>query len=157
MTVESASEAHTFTVTRDYLSLEEAQLHARARLSASPRTARDAAEQSITQLWSAQNGVLTSNQLAAIATAAHAAATANGASFNESIQQYRACCDLCAPTETTTDPTVDKYGNFEKDGKLHNKYGSEICRTCHVPRHNHAWVSTPNPHRYNSGTDGQAR
>lgn len=95
MTVDSASPAHTFTITRDYLSLEEAQRHADARLSASPKTARDSAEESLRQLYDAQNGVLTGNQVAAITSAAHGAATANGASFDETTQQYRACCDLC--------------------------------------------------------------
>lgn len=95
MTIDSASQAHTFTITRDYLSLEKALAHSQARLSASPQTARDAAVESIRQLYAAQDGVLTGPQVAAIASAAHSAATANGASFDEANQQYRACCDSC--------------------------------------------------------------
>ncbi len=153
MTVESIAAAHTLTITRDYLSLEQAQLDAHARLSASPKTARAAAEKSIRQLWSAQSGVLTGNQVSAIVTAAHGAATADGASFDEATQQYRACCDVCAASTEPAAPLADKYGNFEKDGKLYNKYGNEICRTCHVPPFQHDWVSTPNPHRYNSAAE----
>lgn len=154
MTVGSADQAHAFTITRDYLSLEDAKLDARGRLGASPKTARIAAEQSILQLWSAQNGVLTGNQVAAIATAAHGAATADGASFDEATQQYRACCDLCAPDDEPAVPVADAYGNFVKDGKLHNKYGSEICWKCHIPRHQHAWVSTPHIHPFSSAVEG---
>lgn len=150
MTVESVVAARTFTIASDYLTLAQAQLHANARLSASPITARTAAAQSIDQLWSAQNGVLTCNQVAAIATAAHQAATAGGASFDAATQQYRACCDLCAPTEQAPGPIADKYGNIVKDGKLHNANGTEICWTCHVPAHQHSWVSTPNPHPFSS-------
>ena len=154
MTIESTAHAQTFTINRDYRSVEHAQLDARARLSASPNTARIAAERSILALWSAQDGVLTANQVAAIATAAHAAATAGGASFDEATQRYRACCDACAPDTESAGPAADAYGNVVKDGKLHNKYGSEICRTCHVPPHQHAWVSTPNSHPFNSVVEG---
>ena len=154
MTVESVAAAHTITLARDYRSLEDAQLDARSRLSASPKTARTAAEQSIQQLWSAQNGALTCNQVSAIVTAAHGAATASGASFDEATQQYRACCDVCAASTGQGAPPADKYGNYVKDGKLHNKYGNEICRTCHVPPFQHDWVSTPHPHRYNSAVEG---
>jgi hypothetical protein len=148
-----SAQAHTFTITRDYLSLEDAQNDARARLSASPKTARIAAEKSILELWSAQNGVVTGNQVAAIATAAHGSATADGASFDEATQQYRACCDLCAPDDQQAGPVADAYGNFVKDGKLHNKYGSEICWTCHVLPHQHDWVSTPHRHPYSSAAE----
>ncbi len=154
MTFDSASKARTFTITPDYLSLEQAQLHAHARLSASPKTARDAAAESIRQLYDAQNGVLTGNQVAAITSAAHSAATANGASFDESAQQYRACCDLCtAATGQGTDEYETKYGYTRRGGKLYDKSGNEACQTCYIPRYMHDWVSTPNHHRYKSGAE----
>ncbi len=96
MTASSAGETPgTLTITGDYPTLEGARRHAAARLSASPPTARVAADELIGQLYAEQSGVLTFNQVAAIAEAAHTAATAHGASFDESIQQYRACCDSC--------------------------------------------------------------
>lgn len=153
MTVESVDDTHTFTFTSDYLTVEEAQLHANARLSASPGTARSAAAHAIHQLWTEQNGVLTCNQVAAIATAAHQAATAGGASFDDVTQRYRACCETCALDVEQIGPSANKYGDVVKDGKLHNKNGTEICWTCHVPSYQHHWVSTPHPHPFSSAVE----
>lgn len=153
MTVESVDDTHTFIFTSDYLTVEEAQVHASARLSASPGTARTAAAQAIHQLWTEQNGVLTCNQVAAIAIAAHQAATAGGASFDDVAQRFRACCESCAQDMDQTGPSADKYGNVVNDGKLHNKNGTEVCRTCHVPSYQHKWVSTPHPHPFSSAVE----
>lgn len=153
MTVEDVDDTHTFIFTSDYLTVEEAQVHASARLSASPETARTAAVQAIHQLWTEQNGVLTCNQVAAIAIAAHQAATAGGASFDDVAQRFRVRCEACAQAEEQVDPVADKYGYVAKDGKLYNKYGTEVCRTCHVPSYQHRWVSTPHPHPFSSAVE----
>lgn len=162
MTVDGHVEAPTaLTITRDYLSLDAALGHAASRLSASPQTARDAADRLVRQLFTAQGGVLTSHQVSAIASAAHMAATADGAVFDESTQQYQACCDQCAKEIGNSeerrpgwrDRYEERYGYSERDGKLYNKAGNEVCRTCYVPRYMHAGVSTPNHHPYNAGTE----
>ncbi|MEB3022971.1 MULTISPECIES: hypothetical protein [Mycolicibacter] len=84
------------TGTRDYLQLDTALAAASARLSASPPTAITGAHQAITELWREQDGDITANQLAAICQAAHSAATANGAHFDQAAQRYLACCERCA-------------------------------------------------------------